>query len=138
MSRVSTYLNFPGTAEEALTFYRDLFGTSFVGPIVRFSDMPGVDVPDDEKSLLMHAELEITAGHLLMATDMLASMGHECRVGNNMTISLELDGRDEVDRLYAALSVGSTEFSAPAQMVWGQYWSTCLDRFGVRWMLACA
>ncbi len=138
MSRVSTYLNFPGTAEEALTFYKDLFGTSFAGPFMRFSDAPGLDVAEEERPLVMHAEVEIVAGHVLMATDMLASLGHECRVGNNTTIALELDERAEVDRLYGALSQGSTEFQAPQVMGWGQYWSTCLDRFGVRWMLASA
>ncbi len=136
MSRVSTYLNFPGTAEEAFTFYAELFGTDFVGPIVRFADMPGLEVAESEQSLVLHAEVEIVAGHLLMATDMLASLGHECRVGNNTTIALELDDRAEVDRLYGALSQGSTEFQAPQMMGWGQYWSTCLDRFGVRWMIA--
>ncbi len=136
MSRVSTYLNFPGTTEEALTFYAGLFGTGFVGPVTRFSDMPGLEVAASERSLVMHAEVEILAGHILMATDMLASLGHECRVGNNTTIALEVDSRDEVDRLYGALSQGSTEYQAPQVMGWGQYWSTCLDRFGVRWMIS--
>ena len=40
MSRVSTYLNFPGTTEEAFTFYASVFGTGFSVPINRFGDMP--------------------------------------------------------------------------------------------------
>ncbi|MHB1969919.1 MAG: VOC family protein [Acidimicrobiales bacterium] len=136
MSRVSTYLNFPGTADEAFTFYAELFGTDVVGPTLRYADVPELEVAESERSLVMHAEVEILAGHILMATDMLASLGHECRVGNNTTIALELDDRAEVDRLYGALSQGSTEFQAPQMMFWGQYWCTCLDRFGVRWMIA--
>ena len=43
--------------------------------------------------MVMHVELPILGGHVIMATDMLASMGHELRVGNNTTINLEPDTR---------------------------------------------
>jgi len=138
MARVSTYLNFQGQAEDAFTHYRDLFGGRFVGQTVRFCDMPGPGGPElssEEANKMMHMEVEIAAGHVLMATDMLESMGHHCRVGNNTTILVEVDSRDEVDRLFAGLAAG-TEQSEPAVMPWGQYWCTCLDRFGIRWMLA--
>jgi PhnB protein len=136
VARVSTYLNFPGNTEEALNFYRGLFGTEFVGPFARFKDMGVPGLSEDESNKIMHAEIEISNGHVLMATDMLASQGHHCRVGNNTTIMVELDSEAEVDRLYGALAQDSTEFQAPAPQPWGQYWSTCLDRFGIRWMLA--
>jgi PhnB protein len=138
MSRVSTYLNFQGRTEEALTLYRDLFGGRFVGQTVRFCDMPtpgGPELSPDDAQKMMHMEVEIAAGHVLMATDMLESMDQHCRVGNNTTIMVEVDSREEVDRLFAGLASGE-EQSEPAPMPWGQYWSVCLDRFGIRWMLA--
>ncbi len=138
MARVNTYLNFPGNTEEAFTYYRDLFEGNFVGPFVRFSDMAipnGPELSAEDANRIMHMELEITAGHVLMATDMLSSMGMECRVGNNTTIMIEVDTREEVDRLYAGLAAGLEE-NAPANQPWGSYWSTCLDRFGIRWMIA--
>ena len=138
MSRVSTYLNFPGTAEEAFTFYASVFGTEFSVPLNRFGDMPSgpgaPELPDDEKSKVLHVELPILAGHVIMATDMLASMGQELRVGNNTTLNLEPDTREEAERLYAALSEGGADGSGLNDMPWGSYWGTCLDRFGVRWM----
>lgn len=138
MARVSTYLNFMGNAEEAFLFYKSVFGTEFLGPIYRMGDMPGDPtmpaLSDAEKQKVMHVELPILAGHVLMATDMLDSLDHQLRIGNNTTINLEPDSRAEADRLYAALSEGGTEASGPADMPWGSYWGTCLDRFGVRWM----
>ena len=139
MARVSTYLNFPGTAEEAFSFYKGLFGTDLVGPFVRFSDMPsegGPELSAEDADKIMHAELEIPGGHVLMATDLLASMGQQCRVGNNTTIFLELDDRADVDAYFAGLSEGGSDQSAPAMMPWGQYWGVVLDRYGIRWMLA--
>ena len=40
MARVSTYLNFPRTTEEAFAFYKSVFGTEFSTPIARFRDIP--------------------------------------------------------------------------------------------------
>ena len=140
MIRVSTYLNFQGNAEEAFNFYRTVFGTEFLGPIMRMGDMPadpsGPPLPAEEKNLVMHLELPILAGHVLMGTDMLESMGHELKLGNNVTICLEPDTRAETDRLYAALSDGGSESTGMQQMPWA-YWGCSLDRFGIRWMFNC-
>jgi PhnB protein len=137
MSRVSTYLNFMGDTEEAFTFYRSVFGTDFSSPIARLGDMPsgpdGPGVADEEKDLVAHVELPILAGHVLMGTDMVPSMGHVLRVGNNVTVNLEPDTRAETDRLYAELSAEGSESTGMQDMPWG-YWGCTLDRFGVRWM----
>ncbi len=140
MSRVSTYLNFMGRTEEAFLFYSSVFGTAITGEIARMRDMPaGTDTPqlsDAEKNMVAHIELPILAGHVLMGTDMLESLGHEVKVGNNVTINLEPDSRTEADRLYAALSEGGSESTGMQQMPWG-YWGCTLDRFGIRWMFNC-
>jgi PhnB protein len=138
VARVSTYLNFMGNAEEAFEFYRTVFGTDYSVPIQRMSDVPadpdGPALSDAEQQMVMHVELPILADHVIMATDMLASMNHELRVGNNTTINLEPDTLEETQRLFAALSEGSSDCAPLTEMFWGATWGTCLDRFGVRWM----
>ena len=136
MARVNTYLNFQGQTEEAFTYYAKVFGTE-ITMLARFSDTPGPgELPAEERDMVMHAELPILAGHVLMATDMLRSMGHETRIGNNTTLCLEVDSRDEADRLYGALSDGGSEGSPMADMPWGAYWGVTLDRYGIRWMIS--
>jgi PhnB protein len=138
MARVSTYLNFMGNAEEAFEFYRTVFGSDFLAPIQRMRDVPAdpnaPPLSEAEQDMVMHVELPILGGHVIMATDMLASMGHELRLGNNTTINLEPDSREETQRLFDALSEGSSDCAPLADMFWGATWGTCLDRFGVRWM----
>lgn len=138
MARVSTYLNFMGNAEEAMEFYRKAFGTEYASPIQRMGDIPsdpsGPELPEADKRKVMHVELPILAGHVLMATDMLESMGHELRVGNNTTINLEPDSLEETERLYDALSEGGSDAAPLTKMFWGATWGTCLDRYGIRWM----
>jgi PhnB protein len=140
MSRVSTYLNFMGQTEDAFRFYASVFGTEITGQIVRMGDMPsdpgGPQLSDAERQMVAHAEVPILAGHVLMGTDMLESMGHELKVGNNVTINLEPDTREETDRLYVALSEGGSESTGMQPMPWA-YWGTGLDRFGIRWMFNC-
>ena len=138
MARVSTYLNFMGTTEEAFDFYRTVFGTEYLGPIQRMKDVPaGPDGPtlsEAEQERVMHVELPILGGHVIMGTDMLESMNHELKIGNNTTINLEPDSREETQRLFDALSEGSSDCAPLMDMFWGATWGTCLDRFGVRWM----
>ena len=138
MARVSTYLNFPGTAEEAFAFYGADFGTEPSVPLQRFGDVPGPELPEEERGKVLHVELPILAGHVIMATDMLGSLGQEVKVGNNTTLNLEPDTTEEADRLYAALSEGGADGTGLQPMPWGSYWGTCLDRFGVRWMFNVA
>ena len=107
MERVSTYLNFMGKSEEAFTFYASVFGTRDPRPDrahgrhaqSRLVDPNAPKLTDAEKKMVMHIEVPILAGHILMATDMLESMGHQTRVGNNTTINLELQDRAETDRM---------------------------------------
>jgi PhnB protein len=140
MSRVGTYLNFDGTTEAAFEYYSKAFGTE-IASITRMSDMPtGPGQPplaDAERNLIANVQLPILAGHMLMGTDILASMGHTLTVGNNVTINLEPDTRAETERLYAALAEGGSDTSGLNAMPWGAYWGTCLDRYGVRWMFNC-
>ena len=137
MAQVNTYLNFQGQTEEAFAFYAKTFGAE-VTMLSRYSDMPAAgagELPAEEQNLVMHAELRIIGGHLLMATDMLGSMGQQTRIGNNTTLCLDVDSRDEADRLYGALSEGGSDASPMADMPWGSYWGVILDRYGIRWML---
>ena len=137
MARVNTYLNFQGQTEQAFTFYATTFGTE-ISMLSRYADTPGMgpaELPAEERGLVMHAELPILAGHVLMATDMLRSMNQQTRVGNNTTVCLEVDSREEADRLYGALSDGGSEGSPMADMPWGAYWGVTLDRYGIRWMI---
>lgn len=79
MARVSTYLNFPRSTEEAFLFYKSVFGTEFDAPIARFKDMPPApDQPplaEADQNLVMHVALPILGGHVLMGTDAPESMG---------------------------------------------------------------
>lgn len=142
MSKVSIYLNFAGNTAEAFEFYKEVFRTEYVGPIMYNRDVPACQdmpsIPEAEQGKVMHVCLPILGGTNIMGTDMLESIGHKLKIGNNTTINLEPDTREETERLFNALSAGGSDIMPLQDMFWGSYWGVCLDRFGIRWMFNCA
>lgn len=138
MANVSIYLNFMGNTREAFEFYKSVFGTEYSTPIMYNKDIPAhpgmPELPEAEKDKVMHVALPILDSIQIMGTDMLESMGHSLKIGNNVTINLEPDSKEETERLYNMLSQGSTECMPLQDQFWGAYWGVCLDRFGIRWM----
>lgn len=138
MSKVSVYLNFMGNTEEAFNFYKTVFKTEFTAPIFYNRELPALpdmpEIPEHEKSKVMHVALPLLGGVEIMGTDMLASMGHKLKPGNNVSINLEPDTKKETERLFTALSDGGTEIFPLQDMFWGAYWGSCVDKFGTRWM----
>lgn len=140
MATVNTYLNFANQTEEAFNFYKSVFGTDFLGGIMRFKDIPPSEnmppLPETDLNLVMHVALPITGGHMLMGTDAPESMGFKVNAGNNVYISLSLDSREETQRLFNALSAGGVVQQELADMFWGDYYGSCTDKFGIQWMFS--
>jgi uncharacterized glyoxalase superfamily protein PhnB/uncharacterized protein YndB with AHSA1/START domain len=138
MARVSTYVNFPGNTEEAFGFYKQVFRSEFTGGIQRFGDIEQPEgmppMSDADKKLIIHVELPILGGHILMATDAPASMGFTVTPGNNMHINLEPDSKEETTRLFTELSAGGKVTMELQDMFWGAYYGSCTDQYGINWM----
>jgi PhnB protein len=142
MARVSTYLNFERNTEEAFNFYKSVFGGEFLGDgIMRMGDVPpspeAPQLSEADKNLVMHIELEILAGHVLMGTDAPESMGFKLNQGNNFYLNLEPDTRAETRKLFEALAKGGQVEQELSEQFWGGYYGSLTDRFGLRWMFNC-
>ena len=142
MARTSTYLNFARNTEEAFNFYKTVFGGEFTGNgIARFGDMPAMEgapqLGEEDKKLVMHIELPIVGGHVLMGTDAPESLGFTVNFGNNVHINLEPDTRTETRRLFDGLSAGGKVTMELQDMFWGAYYGSCTDKYGVQWMFNC-
>jgi PhnB protein len=141
MAKVSIYLNFMGQTEEAFNFYKQVFKTEFLAPIQYMKDVPANPeqpaLPENEQNMVMHVALPMLGGVELMGTDALESMGHKVIFGNNISINLEPDTRGETEQLFNALSEGGEAEMPLQEMFWGDYFGTCVDKYGVRWMFNC-
>lgn len=142
MTKIYSYLNFAGQAEDAFTFYKSVFGTEFDGGIARFGDVPASEgmpeLSDADKQLIMNVQLPIGGGHMLMGSDVPDGMGGQAlNKGNNFYIGVQTDTREEADALFAALSAGGKVEMALAEMFWGDYFGSLADKFGTQWMINC-
>lgn len=135
MAGVGTYVFLPGTTEGAFEFYRSVFGTEYEGAgLMRFADAPdNAGMSDEQARVVMHVGLQILGGHLLMGTD-----SPDVTMGDNVTIMLNPDTREEADDLFAKLSDGGSNVQPMADMFWGDYWGSCVDRFGIGWQVDVA
>src|SRR5690554_971361 len=104
--KVQPYFNFDGKAQEAFEFYQNIFG----GELFKMSmgEAPGSEnMTEEEKARIMHISLRISDDLLLMASDIVPSMGHELRFGNQTYVSIFPDSRKEADRIFEKLSQGA-------------------------------
>ena len=142
MSRVSTYLNFPGNTEAAFEFYRSVFETKFDGEIRRMGEVPSApgqpSMPESAKKLVLHVALPILGGHVLMGTDAVEGMGFNRIAGTNFSLNLQPDTRAETDKLFQRLAVGARVQMPLKEMFWGDYFGSLTDQFGIQWMFNCA
>ncbi|HEU4866344.1 MAG TPA: VOC family protein [Actinomycetota bacterium] len=135
MTKLNPYLNFGGNAEEAFNFYKSVFGGEF-SSMVKFKDMPteGAPVSEADGDKIMHMALPI-GDELLMASDALESFGQTVTPGNNSYISVHPATKDEADRIFNALSEGA-EIEMPIDdQMWGDYFGSLKDKFGIGWMV---
>ena len=133
---LNAYLHFNDNCREAFEFYRSVFGGDFA-IITTFADGPAdLPVPEGEKDRIMHVSLPVGPG-VLMGSDTTSAFGPPPVAGNNFSISVSADSRDETDRLFGLLSKGGNVAMAPQDMFWGAYFGMCTDQFGVNWMLNC-
>ena len=133
---LNTYLHFNGNCREAFEFYRSIFGSDFE-ILQTFADgPPGMGVPDDERNNVMHVSLRVGES-ILMGSDVPAAFGPPPNQGNNFSISYSAQTKEETDNLFAKLSEGGVATMPPQDMFWGAYFGSCVDRFGISWMVSC-
>jgi len=141
MASVSTYLNFEGNTEEAFEFYKSVFRTDYLGQgFFRFGDMPAEDgqppMPEHLRNQILNVQLPILAGHVLMGTDSVPEWGHAAKVGNNVSIVLHPDSREEADEFFSALSTGGSVTMPMADQFWGDYYGSLTDMYDIQWMIS--
>ena len=133
ISKLSPYVNFYGTAEEAFSFYKSIFGGEFLN-IIRFGDMPYCNGDATENSSkIMHIALPIR-GSLLMATDVSGS--EPLNNDNRFSLAIHADNEQDADDLFAKISEGGTKMVPMFNADWGDYFGIVKDRFGIQWMIS--
>lgn len=135
MATINPYLNFNGKTEEAFNFYKKIFGGEFI-TLQRIKDTPMADkFPVHEHNKVMHVALPI-GKNILMASDVLESMGHKLTNGNNYYISINAGSEKEANSIFNQLSEGGTVTMPLRVEFWGALFGMVNDKFGIQWMVS--
>ena len=135
MALINPYISFNGNAEEAFNFYKSVFGGE-LSLIIRFKEMssPEYPVAENDVNKIMHIALPI-GKNVLMASDVPESMGRVNENENRSKISVNVQSREEADKLFSGLSAGGTIEVPIGDSPWGSYFGMFRDKFGIEWMV---
>lgn len=130
MKTFNAYLNFPGNCRQAVEFYAKCLDADLL--VMPFSQGP-MEVTPETKDMVLHSRL--TKGtQVIMASD--CPPGTPLTVGNNISLCIDCESREEVDKLFASLGEKG-KVGLPAQdMFWGAYFGMLTDQFGINWMFS--
>jgi PhnB protein len=133
MLELEPYLFFYGKCEEALNFYKGIFGGQVAG-IMRMKEAPHeMQAPANWADKIMHSRFE-SATVRFMASD-----GMPDTVNTDGNIALSLSTKDEAEgtRVFNKLSEGGKVDMPMQDMFWGAKFGVLKDKYGIEWMVSC-
>ena len=129
-TRLNPYLHFSGNCQEAMEFYKSVFGGKL--EMTNYLDGGMSQSADDEK-LIMHAMLQADNGITFMASDGRNTLENES--DPMIQLSLSGDNTDELTAYFNTLSENGTILEPLVQAPWGDTFGMLTDAFGIKWMV---
>jgi predicted 3-demethylubiquinone-9 3-methyltransferase (glyoxalase superfamily) len=130
MQKITTFLMFDGTAEEAMSFYTSLFAGSSILSITRYG--PGEAGPEGS---VLHATFSL-GGQEFMCID--SSAEHAFTFTPAVSLYVNCETEREIDALFEKLSQGGEVLMPLAPYPFSERFGWVADRYGVSWQLNLA
>lgn len=129
--KLSIYVNYPGTCEQAFRFYEQHLGAK-LSTLQRHGRQPDPARPQAGwEDKVLHARLEID-GAVLMGADI---PGAEPMRSAYLTLTVSTP--EEAERLYLLLCEGGQVFMKMEETFFARRFAMLRDQFGTSWMLLC-
>lgn len=126
--KLDIYVNYPGNCEAAFRFYEQHLGGK-IRSMETHEHQPNPNIPDDWRSKILHARMEI-GGAVLMAADI-----PNAESMRSAYLTLRLDTAAEAERIYSLLSEGGQIFMKMEETNFASRFAMLRDKFGASWML---
>jgi PhnB protein len=124
---VAPYLFFNGNCREAMEFYKKALGGDL--HIMTNAEAP-VDIPDDKKNRIMHANLKL-GNTVILAAD----SDRPLPEGDDSHLSITATSVDQAENFFENLSKGG-KITMPLQSTfWAERFGMLKDKFGKNWMI---
>jgi PhnB protein len=126
--KLEAYLFFPDNTEEAMAFYREIFGGEL--SITRRGEVDPT-ASESEKNLVINATLD-SGAFTLRASDRADATND---VQTRIELTIVGSNEDELRRIFDALSDSGTVKAPLEKMFWGDIFGGLIDRFGIGWQI---
>ncbi len=132
---VAPYLGFPGCCRAAMEAYAALLGGSL--RVMTWAEAPpGAAPPGTDGSRVLHAELRLPGGGVLMGADTPEGTGFPSPGGAAVLHRAESPGRARA--LFEALAEGGEVALPFGRAFWSEGVGMAADRWGTRWIVTVA
>ena len=131
-TKLAPYIFLYGRCEEALEFYKSVFGGSY--ELMRVRDTPmASEMPPEAANSVMHSSF--TADEIqFMAAD-----GREVKAvdpdAGNISLSLQFDDAARGEKIFNGLAEGGKVGMPVSPAFWGGRFGMLTDKFGTEWMV---
>ncbi|MEI6509150.1 MAG: VOC family protein [Bacteroidota bacterium] len=129
---LNPYLSFNGNCEEAINFYKGVFGGE-ITQLSRFGET-SAPVPDDYKDNIMHIAYRFD-DNTILASDLMP--GSPFVIGNNFSLSVDVMQIMEMEKAFDKLAEGGKVTMPLQDTFWGARFGMLTDKFGVNWLFNC-
>jgi PhnB protein len=132
-TQLQPYIFFYGRCEEALEFYKGVFGGTY--EMMRNGDSPiASQMPPDSAKRVMHATFTAD-GFTFLASD-----GRDVKTvdpdAGNITLSISYEDGARGERIFNALAAGGHVGMPIDKAFWGGRFGMVTDKFGTEWMMS--
>lgn len=127
-NQLKSYLMFPGTCREALSFYKDCFNGEIV-MMQTFEDSP-VKVSVELKQRIFNSEFQAKGVHFMASDDLPTN---KITVGSNFALFVTFADRNEEEKVFKKLSEGGKILFPIGENSFGML----VDKYNIRWMMEC-
>lgn len=134
--KLTSYINFDGTAKQALDFYQGVFGGTVESDTFgAFNETSGGAMPvaEEDSDKIMHATL--TSEHVELMISDYPSHWEDKPSESNITLSLSGDDDAVLRKYWDALVEGGAITQPLVDAPWGDAFGSLTDRFGTTWMV---
>lgn len=131
---LNPYLQFAGTAREAMTFYADVLGGE--ASFSTFAEFGMGEGPQSEQ--IMHSQIEVDGVAILMASDSPEDIPTPQHTNPAISLFGGQEDAEAIRRQWNQLAEGGTVLEPLVVAPWGDEFGMVNDRFGVLWMVNIA
>ena len=132
--QLQPYLFFNGRCEEALDFYKKVFGAEIV-MMMRMKESPEPHppgmLPPGSENKIMHAQVAVGGAHFMASDGRASSEVHF----QGFALSLAFPDEEGAKKAYDAVSKQGRVDMPLTKTFWSPCFGMVTDQFGVQWMI---